>query len=198
MKYVFDVRGKPDKYAQFAYYPGAIAALAIPDELPQDLSFLVWGVTIRDALEHPGLAELLQDSVRASLPTPLYLSGWGVITFHGITHGSVVVRPFSPRIVPGQWELLNDQNGQPVEFVREWSKSSDTNSRQFDFEFQLEQPRGWMELVLHVSGPIHLAINPQDCVTFQQGSNQLGEHGFDWTRTRQLRGRESIRCCDLG
>jgi hypothetical protein len=89
MRHVFDLSGPGRRAVQF--FPDAVAAFSIPTALEETLSLLVCGVVIPEPQQDADLCRRLPLAVQRSLPTALYLSGWGVLTFAGVQGGEVRV-----------------------------------------------------------------------------------------------------------
>jgi hypothetical protein len=198
MKYAFDLRDNwvgPSR-PQFLFYPNAVAALELPEQLDDTFSLLVYGGIVVNPLQHPRLIELLPDGVRSRIPEPLYHSGWGVVTFHQVCGGKVIVRPFAPRLSPKHWEQLHDETGKPVSFHREWPTVDVAESMEHEFEFLLEQPWAYMWLSMRVAGPIHFAVNPSCCVPQSLVSPDT-KGAYDLYRSDQLAELKSVLNCDV-
>jgi hypothetical protein len=185
MKYVFDLSGNDPRQLQF--FPDAAASFPIPKALEKTLSVLVWGVVYPQPQQDKDFCEYLPLTVRNALPTALYLSGWGILTFHDIQSGEVTVWPYEPTFHLDNLKLIQQNEGEALSISQTWPGQRDSAGIDYLFSMILEQPLGFMALKIVAAGPVTLRVNPHDFITEEQLDEFPERYRFDLTRTRQLR-----------
>jgi hypothetical protein len=186
MRHLFDLSGSGMRKLQF--FPDAGAAFQIPATLENTLSLLVWGVVYPEPQQDADFCKSLPLTVQSALPAALYLSGWGVLTFHDIQSGSVTVWPYQPTFQLQHLKFPPQGAGEGVSISQTWSGPTVAGSVEYLFSMILEQPLGFMALKVVASGPVTLCVNPHDFVTEEQLAQFPEKYRFDLTRTRQLQG----------
>jgi hypothetical protein len=183
MRYVFDLSG--DRFRTFEFFPDALAALAVPHDLEEQLSLLVWGAVLPKPEHFPEFRALLPQPVRDE-DDALYLSGWGTLTFNGVRGGCVTVWPYEPVFPPGDLRMMHNAEGQLPTLTRTWAGFDANISPEYVLSIVLEQPLGFMALKLQAAGPVTFSVAPSDFVTWQRLKAFPQRYGPDLTRTRQL------------
>ena len=183
MQYVFDLTGKGSGKLQ--YFPDVVAAFAVPTTLEKSLSLLVWGIVFPEPHQDPDFCSFLPSSVQGSLPTALYLSGWGVLTFHEATRGELTVWPYEPSLPFVDLKLPEQEGRNSVILTQTWGEPSQDGTYQYLFSMVLEQPLGFMALKMNAS-TVTLSVCPQDFITEEQLIKAPEVYPYDFTRTRQL------------
>ncbi len=184
MGYVFDLSGSGMRKLQF--FPDAGAAFQIPATLEKSLSLLVWGVVYPEPLQDADFCKCLPVTVQSALPTALYLSGWGVLTFHDVQSGSVTVWPYEPTFQLHHLRFPPQSQGEPLAISQNWSGPTQAGGVAYLLSMILEQPLGFMALKVVASGPVTLSVSPHDFITEEQLAQFPERYRFDLTRTRQL------------
>jgi hypothetical protein len=185
MQHVLDLTGKG--FQKFQFFPDAGAAFAIPPTLEGTLSLLVWGVVVPQPQLDADLYRLLSPQVQSGLPTALYLSGWGVLTFQGVQGGEVQVWPYEPTLDFHHLQFPPSNPGTVVAGLsRKWPTPGQSGGLEYVLSTVLEQPLGFMMLRIVAAGPVTLRVNPADFVTEEQLEQCPGRYRFDLTRERQL------------
>jgi hypothetical protein len=182
--YVFDLSG--DRSRLFQFFPEAIAAFAIPAALEERLSLLVWGAVLPTPENEPAFCALLPEAVRKEMPTALYLSGWGTLTFNGVRSGDVTVWPYEPTLQLNDLKMIETPEGKPAMLTRSWTSPDTSPCTEHLLSIVLEQPLGFMALKLQATGPVTFAVDPGDFVTEQQLEAFPQRYRYDITRRRQL------------
>ena len=184
MQHTFDLSGNGSRKVHF--FPDAVAAFPIPATLEKSLSLLVWGVVFPEPQQDADFCTHLPLTVQSALPTALYLSGWGVLTFHDVQSGEATVWPYEPTFQLHQLKFphANDRESKPLS--QTWSGPTAKGSVDYLFSMVLEQPLGFMALKVAASGPVTLCVNLQDLITEKQLDQFPERYRFDLTRKRQL------------
>jgi hypothetical protein len=184
MRHVFDLSGGSIRRLQF--FPDAVAAFAVPTQPESVLSMLVWGVVCPEPQRDEDLCRRLSLTVQRALPTALYLSGWGELTFHGVQAGSVEVWPYEPTFQLHHLKLAQQGNSCLSPLSHYWTSPAQEKGVDYVFSMILEQPLGFMSLKVVAAGPVTLSVDPHDFITEEELEDDPGRYRFDLTRTRQL------------
>ena len=184
MRHDFNLSG--ESADKFEFSSSAVAALRIPETIGQTLSILVWGMIIPRPQQYTDFCEKLPESVRSSLPTSLYLCGWGILTFEDVYGGKVSIAPYAPTLDLGDLRLLIGNDGKPLILSREWQVAEGLSSAEYIFDLILEQPLGHMTLTVNAAGAVTLSANPIEFVPVAEAARFPKQYSYDWARTRQL------------
>ena len=125
-------------------------------------------------------------TVQSALPTALYLSGWGVLTFNDVHSGNVTVWPYEPTLQLRDLRFPRRGEGDPFSISQTWSGPTQPGGVDYLFSMILEQPLGFMALKIVASGSVTLSVNPDEFITEEQLDRFPERYRFDLTRTRQL------------
>jgi len=190
MRYTFDLSGSGMQ--RFEFFPEATAALKMPAERPKALSVLVWGAVVHEPENDAELCNYLTAEVRAALPSPVYLSGWGVLDFRDIRRGDVTVSPYGPNLLGKDFEFLKDRDGNTITLSHTWPGPVEDDVPEYLFSMVLEQPFGFMALKIATPEPVRLVVDPRDFVTEEQLTGNPDRYAYDFARVRQLQVAESV------
>ena len=187
MNYTFDLTG--DRLHRFTFFPDApdaVAAFSIPNELPDSMSLLVWGVYLTDSEQEPAFCQSLASSAQQQLPTALYLSGWGRLTFEDVRGAEITVSPYRPSFQFHTLELQKDSEGKTISISRRWPVPTGVAVTSYRFSLILEHPLGHGQFCIDACGPVTLDVDPQAFVAEEEVEKFPDEYLYDWGRSRQL------------
>jgi hypothetical protein len=184
MWYLFDLEG--EKFSRFLFFPDAITALSVPNSLGSKLSLPVWGVVLPEPQQDPQLCAQLPLEVQVSMPTALYLSGWGVLSFQGVQRGEIRVWPYQSTLELNNLTFPPNQDSRLPPLSHCWTESTQGQGRDYVLSIVLEQPLGFMALNIQAAGPVTLSVHPHDFVTEEQLDSFPERYRYDLTRSRHL------------
>jgi hypothetical protein len=185
MQHAFDLTGKG--ICKFQFFLDAVAAFQVPATVEETFSLLLWGVVFPKPEQDEDFCGLLRPAVRAALPTALYLSGWGMLSFRGVQSGEAKVWPYEPTFDLHDLKFpAGNGSAEGIVLFRSWSGASRGEGVEYVFSMVLEQPLGFLALKVVASGPVTLCVDPHDFVTEQQLEEFPQRNRFDLTRRRQM------------
>jgi hypothetical protein len=180
MKHTMDLSGE---LFDTLYFNESVTAFRMPETFGPSLSLLVWGAY----LAHPDeqLWEQLPSEIRQQARSPLYLSGWGVLSFDGVKDGSASVAIYEAVLPPTDSGLLR-KDGMPVTLIKPWHSTPDPDQFIYCLESYLEVPFSHLTLEIVATGAVHFNFNPHEFVTSEMLSQFPNRYAFDRFRERQL------------